>query len=540
MATNVQRFEDRAAFSALLTRLGVADNQATHITNDEFLTMKDIVEFFQYSSFKDIEKYFNDVNKTYGTASRRELRVRFPPRVVTRFSGVIWYFVHGIYSFHTVPNIADVTRAFATEIGALAQDLSSPGDSAEDDSDIKSDDITLPTLKGTSNWIDFRDKIVIKIGILKNRRGISLKYLIDDTPRQVLRANANFLEIPTIDFTDSNVFITKTIHFGPTFKQDNRKLWSVLENVLINTNPYNHIAQFESSKDGRKAWFALKDYYEGEDFIQRSQDQAMSTLSNTVYRGESRFFKFEDYINSHLTAHKKLKQIGYNDGKGMDESTKIHHFKQNILPAADLENALSLGRTKEKGSFSDYVTFLSTEVDFKTSRRKHLQKSGKDRNVSSVSDNRQGKSQHNKSTGDSKGQMLYKTVEGKRLESRRYPRGEFSKLSKAQRDAVIALNRERRTKFSNSNVSSTTSKPRNQDMNSAVQSLRADLGSFGDAIVAKVTQSQCDKPPDEVSLSTGMQSTLPSTRINQPSRPAASSGSVGEFIANSRKRKESS
>ena len=89
----------------------------------------------------------------------------------------------------------------------------------------------------------------------------------------------------------------------------------MLENVLINSNPYNHIAQYESAKDGCKAWFALKAYYEGEDFIQRAQDQAMSTLSNTVYRGESRFFKFEDYINAPLTAHKKLKQIKYNDGK---------------------------------------------------------------------------------------------------------------------------------------------------------------------------------------------------------------------------------
>ena len=63
MANNIERFEDEAAFTALLGRLGIINNQATHITNDEFLTMKDIVEFFQFSTFKDIEKYFNEVNK---------------------------------------------------------------------------------------------------------------------------------------------------------------------------------------------------------------------------------------------------------------------------------------------------------------------------------------------------------------------------------------------------------------------------------------------------------------------------------------------
>ena len=539
MANNIERFEDEAAFTALLGRLGIINNQATHITNDEFLTMKDIVEFFQYSTFKDIEKYFNEVNKTYGNASRQELRVRFSPRVISRFSGVIWYFVHGIYSFHTVPDVASVTQAFATQLGTLARELTSPTDHNDDSNSIKSEDVTLPTLKGTSNWIDFRDKISIKIGALENRRGISLKYLLDDTVRQVLRSNANYIQVPTLDLTVANVFSTKTIHFGPTYKQDNKKLWSVLENVLINSNPYNHIAQYESAKDGRKAWFALKDYYEGEDFIQRSQDQAMSTLSNTVYRGESRFFKFEDYINAHLTAHKKLKQIMYNDGKGMDESTKIHHFKQNILPSADLENALSLGRTKEKGAFSDYVTFLSTEVDFKTSRRKHLQKSGKDRNVSSMSENKQGKRQSSKANDNPKNHMLYRIVDGKKLESRRYPRAEFSKLTKAQRDAVISLNREKRAKFNSSNVSSTTTKSKSNEINSAVDSLRADLGSFGDAIVAKVTQRSSEKPPDEVSLSTGLQSS-PTSQSNQVSRPSATSGSVGKFIASFRKRKESS
>ena len=90
MANNIERFEDEAAFTALLGWLGIINNQATHITNDEFLTMKDIVEFFQYSTFKDIEKYFNEVNKTYGNASCQELRVRFSPRVISWFSGVIW------------------------------------------------------------------------------------------------------------------------------------------------------------------------------------------------------------------------------------------------------------------------------------------------------------------------------------------------------------------------------------------------------------------------------------------------------------------
>lgn len=537
MATNLGRYSNADAFTAHLGRINLTDRQIQHLTDDEFTTMKDMVDFFQFSDIKEITKYFDDVNKTYGNSSRRETRVRFSPKAIVKITGVVWYFVHSVYSFHTVPDIATITNEQAIELGRLARELHDPNPSSDDKK--SEDEVTLPTLKGAANWIDFRDKITIKISKMRNRRGISLEYLIDDTERAVRRSNAAYIQVPALDLSVNDVFKTKMIHFGPTYKLDNKKLWSLLENTLINTNPYNHISSFESSEDGRKAWFALKGYYEGEDFVQRSQDQAMNTLSNTVYRGETRFFKFEDYINSHLGAHKKLKQIGYNDGKGMDESTKIHHFKQNILPAADLENAISLARSKEKEKFSDYVTFLSTEVDFKVSRRKHLQKSGKDRNVSQLNDDRNARNNSSKFNEDNKRQMLYKTVEGKKLESRRYPRSEFSKLSKAQRDAVVSLNREKRRKYGSSNNSSVTTKNSSNigDAKAAINSLRTDLGSFGDAIVAKVTQKVSEKPPEEVTLSSSIQSSCPPSA---QSRQAAPSGSVGEFISNSRKRNQSS
>ena len=538
MATILARYNTAASFQELLTRIGVSDRQQQHLTDDEFTTMKSVVEFFQFSDIKEITTYFEDVNKTYGNASRREARVRFPPRVIAKISGVIWYFVHCVYSLHTIPDVALITLDQSMELGRMAREGLDSDPASDDAKSNKEDEVSLPKLKGAANWIDFRDKFVIKIEKIKNRRGISFKYLLDETVREVTRANADYLTVPTLDLSTADLFLTRTIHFGPTYKQDNKKLWFLLANVLVNTSPYNHIAPFESTQNGRKGWLALKNYFEGEDFIQRSQDQAMGTLSNTVYRGETKFFKFEDYINSHLNAHKKLKQIGYNDGRGMDESTKIHHFKQNILPSADLENSISLARSKEKGTFSEYVTYLSTEVDFKTSRRKHLQKTGRDRNVSQVQENKGSRTQQNKYSDSSKSQMIYKTVEGKRLESRRYSRAEFSKLSKAQRDAVIQLNREKRGNRSGtarSSSSVTSSNKEQSETKAAINSLITDLGSFGDAIVAKVSQKVSDKPPEEVTLSSGLQSASGSTNA---ARQTASSGSVGEFIANSRKRKD--
>ena len=251
MPTNLGRYTNADSFTTFLGVINLTARQIQHLTDDEFTTMKDMVDFFQFSNVKEITKYFEDVNKTYGNSTRRETRVRFSPKAVMKITGVIWYFVHSVYSFHTVPNIASITDVQSVELGRLAQELHDP-DSSSDDKKPE-DDVTLPTLKGAINWIDFRDKMIIKISKLRNRRGISLEYLLDDTERQARRANSAYIQVPSLDLSSGDIFKTKTVHFGPTYKADNKKLWSLLANTLINTNPYNHISVFESSEDGRKA-----------------------------------------------------------------------------------------------------------------------------------------------------------------------------------------------------------------------------------------------------------------------------------------------
>ena len=234
----------------------------------------------------------------------------------------------------------------ATDLGMQLEEVTDP--TREDKTgSATDDDITLPKLKGGNTWIDFRDKIILKISRMQNRRLISLEYLIYERDRPVIRSTANLIIVPEIDLSDAEVFKAHAVHFGSTYKIDNRRFWDLLESTLVNTSAYNHISPFERKKDGRKGWFSLKRDFEGEDYTRRSQNQAMYTLSNIFYRGDSRSFRFEDYINSHLNAHKRLLQIGFNDGRGLDESTKIHYFKQNILPSADLETALMLARVNE-------------------------------------------------------------------------------------------------------------------------------------------------------------------------------------------------
>lgn len=524
--SNLEHYESAASFTNLLTIMGVGENEQAHMTLDGFRNLKDLVSYFELSTGTQIRKYFEKINSTFGSSPANR-RVYIPPRIIERLSGIIWYYAHCVYTFHSIPSITRITVDKAISLGRLLDELNDVASKDEASGKKDDDDVTLPKLKGAGTWIDFRDKAVIKIARLKNRRSVSLEYLLDETERQVARQNANLIAVDELDLSDREIFRTGAVLFGTAYKNDNRRLWDLLEGTLVNTTAYNHISPYERSHDGRKAWLALKRHFEGEDYVERTKDQAMTTLTNTYYRGESRNYRFEDYINTHLNAHKKLLQIGYNEGRGMDESTKIHHFKQNILPSAELETALAIGRSKEKDSFSSYYTFLSTEVDFKVSRKKQVLKSGKDRNVSSM----EGTDQRSNKGKPALGPVLYETCEGKKLESKLYSKQEFSRLSKKQKAVVVKLNRQRKA---NARSGGQYGRDKNS---SAINSLRNDLGTLGDAIVAGVKNAVTSTSETQSNESCGN----PSREQSNPNvPPSASSGGVGEFISNSRKRKQSS
>ena len=92
------------------------------------------------------------------------------------------------------------------------------------------------------------------------------------------------------------------------------------------------------------------------------------------YRGETPRFNFERFIDRQKECYERLRDVGYNNGMGLDDALKCSNFKQMILPEAQLENALSLAPTQGlfNGSFDDLVHFLKAEVNEITLRRSQI------------------------------------------------------------------------------------------------------------------------------------------------------------------------
>ena len=369
----------------------------------------------------------------------------------------------------------------------------------------------IPDFKGASNWRTFRDMIELKLDILKGKGGHPLSYILNHVPRNATRSNASRKVVDSIDLEEAGIYKTHTVHFGKNFKDDNKRVWNYLKSVLLNTPAYNHILEYDRTYNGREAWVTLKSFYEGEDFKQRLQDEAFAIFRNTVYRGDSQKFTFESYVQRHLKAHKLLLEAEWNEGRGMDDSSKIQNLRGGIRFEAGLEHALTTARTNGlmRKSFQEFASFLSAEVDQNKARRTEIRQT--QRRVASVrSDNKRNNSHQGKN--NSHKNYPSRVVGGKKVEGRFYSKDEFNKLTREQRRAVIELKRQhRRSMNEKSNIAETRIVNAIQEMTSQI----ADNIPSGEDIAESNSEEVGEKPEK---LGT--------------KRKKAQSGGVGKFLAN--------
>jgi len=342
MATITERYSNEDEFEAFLDRIGLDEAQSNRLLSDGFVSMKTLVGHYHMSGPEEMDKYLRDLNKTFANASRQENRVYYTAVVINRLIGCLSYFIHCVHSFHTIPDIAIIQMEDADDHGNQWKEFYSDKKRANAKTSDDDLNVEIPTLKGPATWVPFRDAFIHKLKDALNQRGFAISYLVDPTPRRVTAGTAALLEAVAVDFDDEYIFDTLTVHFGSAFRADNKKMWGMLESALLNTDPYNIIAQYTKSKDGRKSWHALKNHYEGEDYIQAVREEAMARLKSTHYRGETRNFKWDNYVSAHIKSHKQLLDVGYNEGGGLDDATKIQFFRSNIVPQADLHVALSV------------------------------------------------------------------------------------------------------------------------------------------------------------------------------------------------------
>lgn len=511
-----ERYSDPMAFMCLLERLGCSNKERFRLLHDGFDTMETLIDHYG-DNVDNFRKHLNTTNKNWVSHTQILMRSFFNPVVINRLVGMLYYFHTTVQLFHTIPDTEEVTAARATSYGNLFTTAT-----AKDDEDA--DKITVPPFQDTKGWMNFKDNFVLMLSLNKGFRGIPLDYIVDTTPRAAERANAARATVQSIEFDDENVFKQRTVHFGNSFKQDNKIVWNKLHALLLDKPGYNHINSFANAKNRRAAWIALKTFYEGEDFQQRLRETAFLKLQTTFYRGETNRFDFEKYVNIHKASHKMLEDANFNGGAGLDYESKITYFRNGIKSDGGLEIAISNSRSNPRlTTFDALVSFFTAEVQQNSLRRKQLKSAINERKVSGVgkqkSKGRNGGGHNNKGKDNSQ-KTLSEVVDGKKVEGRWYSKEDFAKMTPKQRTAVIKLKRQSKPgNDNNDNGGNSTS------ISALRQEMQDDMITLGNAIISGVSHASTDNTADDLTATTG---------TSTSSRQSAQSGSIGNIF---RKRK---
>lgn len=352
-----QRYSDPNAFQCMLARIGCDVKERFRIIHDGFDTIESLVDHFN-DDIEGFKKHLATSNKTWMNHNTPRMRAFFTPVIVSRLIGVLYYFHTAVHLFHCIPDLNLVDATTASNYGRSYLQHSA---AKENDGDI--DKIELSSLNEAKDWTPFREKFSQLLDLTLGAHKLPIRYVIDETNRTHLRAYAARSEVNTIDLEDEHMFVSTTVHFGAGFKNDNKLVWNLLANALLDKPAYNHISGFSSTKNGRGAWLALRTFYEGENYLKNLRELAFNKLHNTFYRGESNRFNFEKYVNAHKEAHKTLQDAQFNNGAGMDNAMKVQYFCQGIKSEAGIEVALATSRSNTQyEDFDSLISFLGAEV----------------------------------------------------------------------------------------------------------------------------------------------------------------------------------
>ena len=90
------------------------------------------------------------------------------------------------------------------------------------------DDVKIPQFKGHNNWIEFKQKLILKISLIKSATSFTLDYIVDTTEREHKSARSRKGEVEEYDQSNLESMKIKFISFGEAFKKDNTQLWKIL------------------------------------------------------------------------------------------------------------------------------------------------------------------------------------------------------------------------------------------------------------------------------------------------------------------------
>ena len=125
----------------------------------------------------------------------------FSVTMIKQLIGLIHYMHICVHVLHKCPSLCDITEEDLEEFSSYYDTYSSNAATVSNEEIV---DSTIPQLNDIHNWINFRDKLSLKLTIVRNEKRYCLSYVLDDTPRFATRKDESYLTTRPSDIDDLN------------------------------------------------------------------------------------------------------------------------------------------------------------------------------------------------------------------------------------------------------------------------------------------------------------------------------------------------
>lgn len=226
----------------------------------------------------------------------------------------------------------------------------------------KDDDIKEPGKCETgTGWDEWKESFV---NFCSQKRGVAggpLSYVIRDNVDRIGHAFRDEQERKLYQYP----------HQGNAFVEDNRKVAQLLKSSALATDAYVYIEANLESMNGREAWLALVDHYDGAGEREKRTSKAQADLKALHYRGNEIIFPFETFSTKFLKA---LKILNKSANHAIAPGAQVDLLLQKMSGVSNtaIQAAMELAASKHQDNVNACINELSTTIAKRLRDQVHL------------------------------------------------------------------------------------------------------------------------------------------------------------------------
>lgn len=344
------------ALLAALERINISDTAAAAIMAAAGLSnIQDLEEL----TLEELERTCYQNNRRGGNgAAGRQI-----PTIQVNYLKAMKHWVRTENAKGRVPDPADFTLEVAQKHRAILT-----ANRSKDKTEVESPG----ELKGAKHWKMWLEQLDNYFSQQLGENGIPLSY--------VIRKQDAAEEPGTVYETFIEEMAALVILEGEGYNADNERVWIKLKELTLNGPAWNYAQPFERTKDGRGAFKAMRNHFEGPATINARLNEAMQTIETLTYRGESKHYTFESYVQKRLEAHRTVVDCGENSMLSPGYKVRALLNGIDVPTSSRMEAAMAhiKGTTDLLQDFDATVNYLKGAIDSITQSGK------KPRNLSSL------------------------------------------------------------------------------------------------------------------------------------------------------------